>query len=160
VDRVSWKKNDMITLEIADSIAPAPDADILHRAGLVRAAQAAFEFTTTSLNTGMTILVSDDEQLRQLNHQFLGFDEPTDVLSFPAGHVDPDTNSLYLGDVILSYPRAAQQAAAAGHSLEDELRLLTVHGVLHLLGYDHVEQEDEAEMWQKQEEILRHIREM
>ncbi len=148
----------MIDLEIADSISPFLDPELLQRARLEHAAQETLHFTSTSPDSSLTILISDDAQLRQLNYQFLAIDEPTDVLSFPAGHRDPDTNTIYLGDIILSYPRAAVQAAEAGHGVEAELRLLVVHGVLHLLGYDHAEPEDEATMWAAQEEIMKRIR--
>ena len=144
----------MIALEISDAISSALPADLLSRARLERAALATLDFTDTSPEAGLTILISDDEHLRQLNRQFLGLDEPTDVLSFPAGYVDPDTQTPYLGDVIISYPRAAEQAFEAGHGVEAELRLLAVHGVLHLLDFDHLEPEDQARMWKAQEEIL------
>jgi probable rRNA maturation factor len=147
----------MIELEIADSA--SVDPALLQRAHLERAAQETLRHTSTDPDSGLTLLISDDAQLRQLNRQFLEIDEPTDVLSFPAGHLDPDTNTPYLGDIILSYPRAAEQATAAGHSLEQELRLLVVHGVLHLVGYDHAEPEDQAEMWKAQDQILNIFRE-
>jgi probable rRNA maturation factor len=102
----------------------------------------------------LSIALSDDSQLHDLNLQFLGIDSPTDVLSFPAGELDPDTGTLYLGDVILSLPRAQAQATAGGYTAAAELQLLTVHGVLHLLGYDHAEPDDKAAMWATQSEIL------
>ncbi len=101
-----------------------------------------------------SIVLTGDEQLRELNAQYLGIDSPTDVLSFPSGEVDPDTQELYLGDVIISLPRAALQAAAGGHAVEDELALLVVHGMLHLLGHDHADADEKALMWSKQAEIL------
>ena len=102
----------------------------------------------------LTIVFSADAQLRELNHEFLGIDRSTDVLSFPAAETDPDTGAAYLGDVIISGPQASVQARAAGHSLETEVQLLVVHGVLHLLGYDHAEPEARARMWAAQSEIL------
>jgi len=102
----------------------------------------------------LTIVMSNDSELNELNRQFLGVDAPTDVLSFPADELDPDSGILYLGDVILSLPRAQAQAAAAGHGVDAELQLLTVHGVLHLLGYDHTGPDDKAAMWSRQAEIL------
>lgn len=101
-----------------------------------------------------SIVLTDDEQLKALNTQYLDVQAPTDVLSFPSGEIDPDSQELYLGDVIISQPRAALQAAAGGHSLEDELSLLAVHGMLHLLGYDHAEADEKAVMWSKQADIL------
>ena len=78
----------------------------------------------------------------------------TDVLSFPSDEVDPETGSQYLGDIIISIPRAAQQAQVGGHSLEAEVQLLVVHGTLHLLGHDHAEAEEKARMWAAQAEVM------
>jgi probable rRNA maturation factor len=102
----------------------------------------------------LTLVLSDDEQLHELNREFLGVDAPTDVLSFPADELDPDTGAQYLGDIILSLPRARAQASAGGHPTSAELQLLVVHGVLHLLGYDHGTAEEKAAMWERQAEIL------
>jgi probable rRNA maturation factor len=102
----------------------------------------------------ITILLTGDEQMGELNWQYLGLDGTTDVLSFPAGEIDPDTQALYLGDVVLSLPRARLQAEAGGHSLQAELQLLVVHGVLHLMGYDHASSAQKKTMWSLQAEIL------
>jgi probable rRNA maturation factor len=107
-----------------------------------------------NINGDASVVLTGDEKLRELNAQYLGIDSPTDVLSFPSGEVDPDTQELYLGDVIISLPRAALQAAASGHAVEDELALLVVHGMLHLLGHDHADADEKALMWSKQAEIL------
>jgi probable rRNA maturation factor len=101
-----------------------------------------------------TLVLTDDAQITTLNRQFRGIDSPTDVLAFPTGETDPDTQTLYLGDVIVSYPRAQSQASTAGHSIEAELQLLVVHGTLHLLGYDHASKEQKSIMWAAQAEIL------
>ncbi len=102
----------------------------------------------------ITILLTDDAQLHQLNRDYLGIDSPTDVLSFPASETDPETGARYLGDIIISIPRAESQARAAGHPLEAEVQLLVVHGVLHLLGHDHAHAEEKSKMWKAQGEIL------
>jgi probable rRNA maturation factor len=122
-------------------------AQLLERAALATLLQIGF-------HGDATLVLTDDEQLRTLNAQYLGVDAPTDVLSFPSGEIDPDTGELYLGDVIISLPRAALQAATGGHSVEDELALLVVHGMLHLLGHDHADADDKALMWSRQAEIL------
>lgn len=106
---------------------------------------------------GLTVVLSDDAHLRELNREYLGIDQPTDVLSFPAFETDPDSGEAYLGDVIISVPRAEMQARASGHSLEAELQLLVVHGVLHLLGHDHAEPEARAGMWAVQAAVLRRL---
>ena len=81
-------------------------------------------------------------------------DAATDVLSFPASESDPETGTPYLGDILISIPRATAQAQAAGHPVEDEVQLLVVHGTLHLLGHDHAEAEEKARMWRAQAEVL------
>ena len=101
----------------------------------------------------ITILLTDDEALRRLNREYRGYDETTDVLSFTDGTTWPD-GLVYLGDIAISVPQALRQAPAGEAGLLDELRLLTVHGVLHLLGHDHGEPEEKALMWAAQEEIL------
>jgi probable rRNA maturation factor len=108
-------------------------------------------------NVDLTIVLGDDEYIHKLNLEFLDQDKPTDVLAFPAGHNDPDSGHQYLGDIIISYPRAEKQAEFAGHPITSELILLTIHGVLHLLGYDHDQPDREAEMWQIQSAILSDI---
>ena len=93
--------------------------------------------------------VSNDE-MKALNHQYRGKDEPTDVLSFP---MDEDDLPM-LGDIVISVVRAKEQAVEFGHSFERELGFLLVHGFLHLIGYDHIEREDEKIMNDRQEEML------
>jgi probable rRNA maturation factor len=102
----------------------------------------------------LTVVLSDDAHLRDLNARYLGIDAPTDVLSFPSGQTDPETGQAYLGDVIISVPQAQVQAHAAGHPLAAEVQLLVVHGVLHLLGLDHAQPADKAGMWAAQSQIL------
>jgi len=104
--------------------------------------------------TDLTIVLTGDEKLRQLNRDYLNLDSPTDVLSFPASEQDPETGTSYLGDVLISVPRAKIQADRAGHTLEEELQLLVVHGVLHLLGYDHASVRQKSGMWKAQDRVL------
>jgi probable rRNA maturation factor len=121
---------------------------------LERAAKAALKHQTGSAKANLTIVLTDNRRLRQLNRDYLGIDAPTDVLSFPASELDPDTGSSYLGDILISIPYARQGAKQAGNSLEAEVQLLVVHGVLHLLGHDHGKPKEKAKMWQAQSEIL------
>jgi len=114
-----------------------------------------------------TLVVTSDEAVAELNRQYRGIDGPTDVLSFPAREPASDGASkqrpafvsapgmeAYLGDIIIALPFTRRQAAALGQPLAAELRLLAVHGALHLLGYDHAEPEEEAAMWARQDAIL------
>lgn len=121
---------------------------------LERATNAALEHESNSLDSELSIILTNDERLHELNLNYLGIDAPTDVLSFPASETDPETGARYIGDILISIPRAQTQAEVAGHSLESEVQLLVVHGVLHLLGHDHAEAEEKARMWKAQAEIL------
>ena len=108
--------------------------------------------------TALAVLLTDDDEIRQLNQQFLGIDEPTDVLSFP-DHVDDWVDGVddepLLGDIAISVPTAIRQATEIGHSLDAEMAHLLVHGILHLCGYDHVTgPEDEAQMRAREERYL------
>lgn len=91
----------------------------------------------------LSLRVTGDRELRRLNREFLGEDHPTDVLSFPSGDVGSDE---YLGDIALSWPMVVRQAAGFGHPVEVEAVLLCVHGLLHLLGWDHRTAAEEREM--------------
>ncbi|MBI4731402.1 MAG: rRNA maturation RNase YbeY [Chloroflexi bacterium] len=102
----------------------------------------------------LTLVLTNDEAIRALNRDFLGTDAPTDVLSFPADEADPETGRRYLGDVVISLPRATEQAAARGHAVEAEVQLLVVHGVLHLIGHDHAEADEKTRMWAAQANVL------
>lgn len=110
-----------------------------------------------SVEGDLSIVLTDDRRLRQLNSDYLGIDAPTDVLAFPASETDPETGSLYLGDVLISIPRAEAQARAARHPLASEVQLLVVHGVLHLLGHDHGLADQRERMWVAQDEVLKRI---
>ena len=109
--------------------------------------------------TGVSILVTGDEHIRALNNEFLGIDEPTDVLSFPDDGGDepfPEGDEgPYLGDIAISFPTALRQSEEVGHSLDAEFAHLLVHGLLHLRGYDHVDSPaDEARMRAREEHYL------
>ena len=110
----------------------------------------------------VTVVVTDEQGIRELNRDFLGRDRVTDVLAFSTQQeggpfVPAPEAGNYLGDVIVCYPRAEQQALEEAHSVQEELALLVVHGVLHLLGYDHGTEEERVAMWALQDEILGQI---
>ncbi len=128
--------------------------DFLESALLQRAARLTLDLESAPVDADITIVLTDDAQLHELNKEFLGVDAPTDVLSFPASESDPETGTPYLGDILISIPRATEQAQASGHSVEAEVQLLVVHGTLHLLGHDHAEAEEKARMWKAQAEVL------
>jgi probable rRNA maturation factor len=109
--------------------------------------------------TELTVRLVDPDTIAVLNKQWMGKTGPTDVLSFPMDELTPGSDAAespegYLGDIALCPQVAEQQAPAAGHSAKDEVDLLTVHGILHLLGYDHAEPEEHREMFGIQGRLL------
>jgi len=141
-----------ITIEVAVE-APSLDGEALHRlAARVMAGE------EVGPRTALAILITSDDEVRQLNHQFLGIDEPTDVLSFPNeadDFVQGAADEPLLGDIAIALPTAIRQAAESGHSLDAEVAHLLTHGILHLCGYDHVNgPEEEAEMRAREEHYL------
>jgi probable rRNA maturation factor len=126
---------------------------------ITKVVSAALTYEKVRDDVEISFTLTDNETIHQLNKKHRGIDRPTDVLSFPlidftTENIDNIKGTLYLGDIIISIDRAKEQASEYGHSLERELGFLTAHSVLHLLGYDHIEQEDEKVMFAKQEEIL------
>ena len=113
--------------------------------------------------TEVDITIVDDDEIHQLNRDYRGVDRPTDVLSFALDEDDEDEPELLegqlhlLGDIIISAETATRQAEEFGHGLEREIVYLAVHGLLHLLGYDHMVEEDKVIMRAKEEEALRAI---
>ncbi|HEX7619926.1 MAG TPA: rRNA maturation RNase YbeY [Anaerolineales bacterium] len=120
---------------------------------LERAAKAAL-LQQSAPEADLTLVLTGDTQIQALDREYLDKDVPTDVLSFPSCETDPETGRRYLGDIIISVPRAEAQSIAAGHSLDAELSLLVIHGVLHLLGHDHAGAKEKARMWAAQSEVL------
>jgi probable rRNA maturation factor len=110
----------------------------------------------------VSLVFTDSETVKQLNRDYRGVDEPTDVLAFymlskkiaDSSFALPPDGVTRLGEVIISYPQAVAQAKEQGHSHERELALLVVHGILHLLGYNHEEPEEEREMRARERELL------
>ncbi len=114
----------------------------------------------------MGLVIATQERVQQLNKDYLGRDEPTDVLAFSAREeigadlppfVPPPDGVLHLGEVIISYPQAVMQAEEHQHSIKKELAILIIHGVLHLLGYEHDKPGLERQMRAREAEILSHI---
>jgi probable rRNA maturation factor len=143
-----------------------PFASVVELDEIVPAMETALARTGV-VDAGVTLVITDDDTQRRLNRTYRGVDASTDVLSFPAqgpAHPDPTPLELppelaeeldrYLGDIVIALPYAQRQAERYANTLSAELRLLAVHGVLHLLGYDHTTPDDERAMVQIQNEIL------
>ena len=135
------------------------DEDIMHNAE--RAAYMTLVYDEFDTECEVSLSFVTDEEIREINKNFRGIDKATDVLSFPQIDYDNDdevmTNEkgeIVLGDIIISLDTAKRQAEEYGHSLNREICFLTVHSMLHLLGYDHMTEEDEKEMFDKQKAVL------
>ena len=104
----------------------------------------------------VSITIIDNERIHEINRDHRGIDRPTDVISFAFmdENTNPENGLTNLGEIYISIEKAHEQAKEYGHSFERELCFLLVHGLLHLLGYDHMEKEDEIEMFSLQDEIL------
>ena len=139
----------MIEIQYNDETLPRLDEKILEKAALFT-----LEQQEADNDVSLSILLTDDAHIQELNRDYRGYDKATDVLSFEAHELDPETGLLCLGDIVISLARAAVQAEQGGHLLLAEAQLLVVHGVLHLLGHDHAEAEEKAIMWNDQAEIL------
>ncbi len=153
-----------VTIEIDEAVSAQIDTAATHAA--IRAAVAATLERLGAATAALTVVLTTDEEVRELNAQYRAIDAPTDVLSFAAHESIEDAPTLllpgevaaefahFLGDLVIAVPYSAHQAADYGNSVTAELQLLAVHGTLHLLGYDHDEPESEQVMWSLQEEIL------
>lgn len=128
--------------------------------------KATLKTETLNLSALVSILLVEDEEISRINLEFRDKNSVTDVLSFPMlnmengklieepGILDMDGDRLFLGDIVISVPRAVEQAKTYGHGIDRELAFLAAHGLLHLLGYDHVREDDEKIMINKQKKIL------
>ena len=121
---------------------------------LCNAAESVLQVCGVSDSPSLSIKITDDVEMQDLNLRFRGIDKTTDVLSFGDDFIDPDLESRYLGDLVISFPQAEKQAESRGHTATEELQLLVIHGVLHLLGSDHGPATEKTIMWSLQEKVL------
>ena len=130
--------------------------------------EAALSAENISYDCEVSLTITDNENIAEINKEMRNISAPTDVLSFPMlegkdGLITPKSEDfsdgfLLLGDIVISFERAREQAEEFGHSLEREIGFLAVHSMLHLLGYDHeLGKEDETKMFAKQEKILKSV---
>jgi len=137
--------------------ADLPEPDRINPKKLEQAAIQVLEMENAAADSMISIVVSTDEHMQEMNKQYRGIDAPTDVLSFPSEPMPQgiDEDEGYLGDIIVSLPYLARRVAQEQRSLHDELALMVVHGTLHLLGYDHDTAETQQAMWAVQAAALK-----
>lgn len=139
-----------------EKLAPPDDIEQL----IESCTRAALEEEKISEDAQVSVTLVDNEAIREINREHRNIDSATDVLSFPLGDedsfdTDPETGAILLGDIVISLERAAEQAREYGHSFRREVAFLITHSLFHLLGYDHVDsEEDEKLMFGKQEKVL------
>ena len=140
-----------------DKLSPPEDIEQLIEA-CTRAALDEEEITD---DAEVSVTLVDNARIREMNAEFRDIDKETDVLSFPMGdesferfEINPDTDAILLGDIVISLEKAQAQAEEYGHSFRREIAFLITHSLFHLLGYDHITPEEEAEMFAKQEKVL------
>ncbi|MFI5085846.1 MAG: rRNA maturation RNase YbeY [Actinomycetales bacterium] len=143
-----------MSIEVNNESAMSADVE-----NIVRLARFILERLYVHPQTELSIILADTEAMEKLHLEWMDEPGPTDVLSFPMdelrpGTIDRPTPAGLLGDIVLCPQVAEEQAKAAGHSTDDELLLLTTHGVLHLLGYDHAEPAEKTEMFALQRDLL------
>jgi len=124
------------------------------RLRIKKAAAAVLKAEGVSDKAELSVLLTDDEGIHVINREQRNVDRPTDVLSFPMGDVDPGSGRLLLGDMVLNVDRAKAQGYEYGHGSEHEISYLTVHSVLHLLGYDHVDEGEMKRQMRAREKII------
>ncbi len=127
-----------------------------------KAAEVALKLENERRKAELSVTLCNDEYIKELNRDYRGKDKATDVLSFPASddlsEINPDNGALVLGDIVISIDTAARQATEYGNTLEREVSFLTVHGMLHLLGFDHEISEDEEKiMFSEQKKIIKEL---
>lgn len=140
-----------LTIQLAPQIEVEVDEERLHHLAVKTLL---LEGVAQSLELGL--FITDDEEIKELNRRYRGVDEPTDVLAFGGeveGFVSPP-DQPQLRDIVISYPRVASQAQERGHSVAQEIDLLFLHGLLHLLGYEDETPKKRVRMWARQEEVL------
>lgn len=147
----------MILFRINEAVVPINNLEQFNQVLLQKAADETIRTVHQDNEVDLTIALEGNEMLHKLNRQYRHIDAATDVLSFPSNEIDPDSDNIYIGDVIVSYPQAVMQAKESGHSVNAELQLLVVHGILHLFGYDHTTSEEKNKMWGIQNAILEQL---
>ena len=148
MDQGSERRAAVIVIVVQD-----PFQELISEQVLCFAAEAALQIGGVSDSPSLSIRITDDAEMQDLNLRYRGIDKTTDVLSFGEDFTDPDLESRYLGDVVISYPQAEDQANNRGHTAAEELQLLVIHGVLHLLGFDHGTETEKKKIASKAQKI-------
>lgn len=160
-----------MTIYIEEETTKVKELMLSHQEIIERVIETAIEYENCPYEAEIEVILTDNLSIQEINQQHRGIDSPTDVLSFPMidykipsnfshleeeaqDYFNPETGELLLGDIVISVEKVMEQAEKYGHSTERELAFLVAHSMLHLFGYDHMEEAERKEMEKKQEEIL------
>jgi probable rRNA maturation factor len=138
----------MITIQKSNINLPETNKDLIKLA-----VKATLEYYNLSKDD-ITIRLTDDDEIAQLNKEYRGFSSATDVLSFLQDFTDPETGRKYLGDIVISIETAIRQAPKYELTIDQECAFLAIHGTLHLLGFDHDTKQEKETMWEIQDKIF------
>lgn len=145
------------------------EKDLLYEEGILKAISTSLKYESIKTDVEISVMIIDNKYMEVINKTYRNIDTTTDVLSFPMIEypkgvqlektisiqpVSPETGKVYLGDILISWDKVIEQSESYGHSVERELCFLVVHSMLHLLGYDHMNNNEEKMMKEKQEAIL------
>lgn len=160
-----------MTIQLENEVNATFDFD--YEALIKEVVEAALDYEQCPYEAEVEVVITDNEGIQAVNKEFRNLDKPTDVLSFPMVeyetpsdfdpleesdcYFNPETGELLLGDIMISVDKVREQATSYGHSQKRELAFLVAHSMLHLCGYDHMEEEERQVMEQKQEEILKQL---
>lgn len=140
-----------------DFFMPASYKAMIHQDRLEHIAITTVNQASNHKNASFSLRITTNQAIRAYNRDYRGVNEATDVLSFPIGFDDPETGQYYLGDIIISLQTARKQARQANVDVHHEIEMLMVHGILHLCGFDHVDQKTLKAMSQMQDQILSEV---
>ncbi|MFW0859658.1 MAG: rRNA maturation RNase YbeY [Dehalococcoidia bacterium] len=161
--KVANREHDNLMIWRLEIQVEEPFRDQVQDGWLRQAAEMTLAFERIDYPAELSFFVTDDQTVRELNRTYRRIDETTDVLAFAFGaenssFTTPPDGVIHLGEVIISCPRTLRQAEEQKHSLKREVAILTVHGILHLLGYDHQDPREEQEMGDREAEILARLK--
>jgi probable rRNA maturation factor len=124
---------------------------------MIKIIEETLEFMAYQDNTIISLAFIDEEEISIIYNEYFGYAQSTDVLSFNSNTIDPESGYLILGEILICFPFVENQAKKLNNSIDSEISLLIIHGLLHLLGYDHFEGSMKNEMWALQAEVLKRL---
>ena len=130
-----------------------PYLKLIDKKRLITVAEAALTYLLQSKPVDLSVLICSDEEISKINRMYRNINQPTDVLSFESGEVIPESDTAHQGDIVISYDSAREHSIRLSQDVSVEILVLLIHGILHLVGYDHSTKNEKKQMWKKQFEL-------